>query len=116
MLVRKIIDAGPSLVLANGTANFSATLPNETPSCFSKPICPSKIGPGPVIPARARIAKAALYVVSQRNGSNQFGAARAYTFRHRQCSRNIIARMRWLFRQISIVIVEIADAAAVGER
>ena len=33
-------------------SNFSPILPNEIPSCFSKPICPSKIGPGPVIPAR----------------------------------------------------------------
>src|SRR2546427_5951676 len=57
MLVRKIIDAGPSPVFSNGTANFSRTLPNETPSCLSNPIWPSKIGPGPVMPARARSAE-----------------------------------------------------------
>src|SRR5947199_9393536 len=53
MLVRKIIDAVPSPFLAHGTANVSATLPSETPSCFSNPISPSKIGPGPVLHARA---------------------------------------------------------------
>ena len=55
--VFKIIAAGPCSDFGNGTANFSPRLPNDTPSCFSKPICPSKIGPGPVIPARASSAE-----------------------------------------------------------
>src|SRR6476646_6640068 len=40
MLVFKIISGAP--------LNLSPTLPNETPSSFSNPICPSKIGAGPV--------------------------------------------------------------------
>ncbi|KAG0505613.1 MAG: hypothetical protein Udaeo_10400 [Candidatus Udaeobacter sp.] len=49
MLVFKIIEGDPR--------NFSPTLPSDTPSCFSNPISPSKIGAGPVIPWRARSAE-----------------------------------------------------------
>src|SRR5262249_43532154 len=183
MLVFKIIVGAPR--------NFSPTLPSDTPSCFSNPISPSKIGAGPVMPSRAssaektpwrpafakatpfqcensparrcriaapatpaiftgvscfyrvefhqmrtrqrgreravghvipaaranarRVAQATLHFVSKRDGCNQFASTGADALRNGDCSRNIVAGVRRLFREIGVVKIEIANAAAVGE-
>ena len=61
------------------------------------------------------IAKSALHFVSKRDRGNQFAAACTHAFRRSQRRGNIIARMCRLFRQIRIVVIEIADSAAVRE-
>src|SRR6266550_964870 len=61
------------------------------------------------------IAKSALHFVRKRDRGNQFAAACAHAFRHRQRCGNIIARMGRLFRKISIVVIEIANTTAVRE-
>jgi len=47
--------------------------------------------------------------------ADQFRATCTDAFRRRQRSGNIVARMRGLFRQIGIVVVEIANAGCIRE-
>ena len=61
------------------------------------------------------ITKSTLHFVGQCNRRDQLRATCTDAFRRRQRSGNIVARMRGLFRQIGIVVVEIANAACIRE-
>ncbi len=75
---------------------------------------------GHVVPApraNARgIAQPALHFVGKRDRCDQFASIRANTLRHRQRGGNVVTRMRRLLRQISVVVIEIANAASIRER
>src|SRR5260370_34438426 len=62
------------------------------------------------------VAEPALHFISKRDCSDQFASAGAHAFRHSKRRSNVVTRMRRLLRQISVVIIEIADATAIRER
>ena len=58
------------------------------------------------------VAEPALHFVSERDRGDHLPAARANAFAHRENGCNVIARMRRFFGEISVVVIEIANAAA----
>src|SRR5205823_8371088 len=63
-----------------------------------------------------RVTKPALHLVSDRRGTDCLLAARADALRKRKDRGKIVARMRRLFGEIRVVIIEIANATSVRER
>src|SRR5437868_5587369 len=61
------------------------------------------------------IAEAALHFIGECDCRNQLRPSPLDAFRDSQCGGNIVARVRWFLRQISVVVIEVADGAAVGE-
>ena len=62
------------------------------------------------------IAEPALHFISDRRRHDHLLAGRADAFPDREHGREVVAWMRRLLREISVVVIEIADLAAVRER
>ena len=62
------------------------------------------------------VAKATLDFVSERDCRDKLSPIRTDTLGDRERSRNIVARMRRFLRQISVVVIEVADATAIRKR
>src|SRR5436305_8933842 len=70
----------------------------------------------PATRANARgVAQAALHLVSERSRGDEFAPAGTEAFRDREGGRDIVARMRRFLRKVSIIVIEVANAAAVRE-
>src|SRR5262249_2569783 len=71
--------------------------------------------PAPRTNARG-VTEAALHFIGERDRGDQFFARRAGTFRDCERSRNVVARMRRLFRKIGVAVIKIPNESAIRER